>query len=60
MAEFRINNGNPGAKTVEAHHFEEKDSLVIFFSTELSKFAGQVYAVPTKQVVSIERVAAKA
>src|SRR5690606_34074398 len=46
MAQVRINDGITGAKTVEAHHFEEKDSFVIFYSTTLSKFEGQVYAVP--------------
>ncbi|MFD3595621.1 hypothetical protein ACFWU5_23095 [Nocardia sp. NPDC058640] len=56
MAEFRINDGVPGSKTVEAHHFEEKDSLVIFFSTDASRLAGQVYAMPVSQVISIERV----
>ncbi|MGF0320895.1 hypothetical protein [Nocardia fluminea] len=56
MAEFRINNGYGDARTVEAHHFREVESLVIFYADGSLK-PEQVFAMPTKSVVSIERTA---
>lgn len=32
MANFRITAGYAGDKTIEAHHFEEVGSLIIFYS----------------------------
>ncbi|MFC8529256.1 hypothetical protein [Nocardia sp. NPDC057227] len=54
MAEFVISTVAGGSKTVEAHHFHEEGSLVVFKSSATGR-GTRVYAVPTFQVKSIER-----
>ncbi|WP_067652904.1 hypothetical protein [Nocardia harenae] len=55
MARFRINEGNFGDATVDADYFEEKGSLVIFF-TDSDYRDQQVYALLASAVNSIERL----
>lgn len=56
MAKFRINGGFDDAKDVEANHFTEVNSLIIF-SSEKTGRDHQVYAMPVSHVRSIERIA---
>lgn len=54
MAKFHVNEGFADYKLVEADHFAEQGSLIVFKS-EKSRTSDQVYAIPTSLVKSIER-----
>lgn len=52
MAKFKVIYGGSKAREIEADHFIEKGSLIVFIGDDKN----QVFALPTSLVATIERL----